>query len=114
MECMHLLNEIVSHRELAAESWSAYISYSLEESTSMILAETFYVYHNAARPGESRRERVGQARLSYNKAPFIVLPQLKALEDIVPAQPRDTMSFSQLREQFPSAASREIPAAQPA
>jgi hypothetical protein len=96
MSSIHLLNEIVSHRELSPESWSAYISYSLEEATGTIIAETFFVYYNALRPSESRRQRVGQARVSYNKAPFSLLPHLRMLEDIVPAQPRDTISFSQI------------------
>lgn len=93
MALIHLHNEIVSQRELAAESWSTYISFSVEELTGAILAETFAVYHNAKLPGISKRERIGQQRISYNKAPFSVAQDLLALEDIVPAQPRDTISF---------------------
>jgi hypothetical protein len=95
MSHIHLLNEIISHRELGAESWSAYISFSLEESGGTVLAETYSVYHNAKQPYKSRRERIGQQRISYNKAPFNLTQQLRLLEDFVPAQPRDTVSLGQ-------------------
>ena len=93
MSQIHLTNEIVSHRELGAESWSAYISFSLNELTGSILAETYSVYHNAKRPDKSRRERMGMQRLTYNKAPFSLKLQLRLLEDIIPAQPRDRVNL---------------------
>jgi hypothetical protein len=94
MALIHLLNEIVSHRELAAESWTNYLSFSVEETTGAILAETFAVYHNAQRPYRSSRERIGQQRISYNKAPFSLAQPLRLLEDIIPAQQRDTTSLA--------------------
>ena len=94
MSLLHLHNEIVSHRELASESWTVYLSLYVEESTGTIQADTFQVYYNAQRPQESWKQRIGQQRIPYNKAPFSVGRELQMLDDIVPAQPRDTVSFS--------------------
>jgi hypothetical protein len=96
MPLIHLHNEIVSHRELGAESWSTYLAFFVDESTRMIHADTIQVYYNAKRHFESRRQRVGQQRISYNKAPFCVLQELKILEDVIPAQSRDTVPYSTL------------------
>jgi hypothetical protein len=96
MPRIHLLNEIVAYREVGAQSWSNYISYSLDESAGTILAESFMVYYNAQRKHESYRRRVGQQRVSYNKAPFSLRPPLRLLADIVPPQPRDTIRFSEV------------------
>jgi hypothetical protein len=93
MSLIHLLNEVVSQRELGAQSWSTYISFSLNESTGAIIAETFSIYHNAKRPSESYRRRVGEQRVSYNKAPLSVSQQLRLLADIATPQPRDTIDY---------------------
>jgi hypothetical protein len=93
MSLIHLHNEIVSHRDLASESWSTYLCFSVEESSGAIIAETFSVYHNAQRPDLSWKECIGQQRISHNKAPFSVGEELRMLDDIIPHQPRDTTTF---------------------
>src|SRR5262245_6821373 len=91
MSLLHLQNEIASHRELASESWTVYLSFSVEESTGQIHADTIQVYYNAKRPYKSWRQRIGQQRISYNKAPFSVGRELRMLDDIIAAQQRDTI-----------------------
>jgi hypothetical protein len=97
MSLIHLHNEIVSHRELAAESWTTYLSFFVEESTGVIHADTIQIYYNARQPHQSSKQRVGQQRISYNKAPFSVGRELRALDDIIVAQPRDTIRLSTFR-----------------
>ena len=97
MSLIHLHNEIVSHRELAAESWTTYLSFFIDEATGAIRADTIQVYRNARRPFENLRQCVGHQRISYNKAPFSVGRELRLLDDIIPAQPRDTIPVSSSR-----------------
>ena len=89
---IHLHNELVCNRILAAESWSTYISYSLDDFTKALVAETIAIYHNGLRPYQSHRRRIGQQRVSYNKAPLAVIDKLWLFKDVMPAQPRDTTS----------------------
>ena len=96
MPLIHLLNEVVTQRQLGPQSWATYISYSMNDSTGAIIAESFSVYHNSNRTCESYRWRVGAQRVSYNKAPSSVTQQLRLLSDVAPHQPRDTISFEDL------------------
>ena len=56
MSLIHLHNEIVNERALGARSWCAFISYSFDESSGEVIAETFMVHHNAVRPNENYRK----------------------------------------------------------
>jgi hypothetical protein len=96
MPLIHLFNEVISLRELGPQSWATYISYSLNESTGAIIAESFSVFHNSKRPRESYRLSIGMQRVSHNKAPLNVTRQLRLLADIIPPQPSDTISYEEL------------------
>src|SRR5262249_34670136 len=66
MSLIHLHNEVVTSRALDAESWSTYISFSLDDSSKTIVAETFWVYQNKNQPLKNYRHRMGRQRVSYN------------------------------------------------
>jgi len=90
---IHLRNELVQHRTLAKKSWSTYISFALDDATGEIVAETFMIVHDAERPYDSARKRVGQQRTSYDKAPPALAQQLQVFEDVLPATGRDTTAM---------------------
>jgi len=90
MSLIHLHNEVVQQRTLAAKSWSTYISYDLGEATSEIVAETIAIYHDADRPDESYRKSRGQLRMPREQAPPALVQQLEWIEG---APDRDTAAL---------------------
>jgi len=90
---IHLQNELVQHRTFAKKSWSTYISFALDDATGEVVAETFKIFHDAQRPYDSSRKRVGQQRASYDQAPPAIAQQIQLFADILPATSRDTTAM---------------------
>jgi hypothetical protein len=82
MSLIHLHNEVVQQRTLAAKSWSTYIRYDLDEATREIVAETIAVFHNAERPGESFRKSRGTLRMALDQAPPALIQEAGWIEGI--------------------------------
>jgi hypothetical protein len=93
MSLIHLQNEVVQNRTLDAKSWSTYISFALDESTSEIVAEAFSVFHNGDRPGESHRRSLGRQRVNRDSVPQAVSPQLRWIEETVLGPDRETTAM---------------------
>jgi hypothetical protein len=83
MSLIHLHNEVVQERTLAAKSWSTYIRYDLDEATREIVAETVAIYHDADRPDESFRKSRGKLRITLDEAPAAIVQQAEWIESIL-------------------------------
>lgn len=83
MSLIHLHNEVVQERSLAAKSWTTYIRYDLDEATREIVAETIAIYHNAERPDESFRKSRGKLRVTLDQAPAAIVQQAEWIEGIL-------------------------------
>jgi hypothetical protein len=87
MSLIHLHNEIVHERELGARSWRAFISYSFDELSGEVIAETFMVHHNAVRPNEDYRKCRCRSPVNRELLPVLVA---RKLEEVESSAGRDT------------------------
>ena len=80
MSLIHLHDEIVHERELDARSWRALISYSFDESSGEVIAETFMVHYNSVRPSENYRKCRCRSPVNRELLPLLVAQKLEEVE----------------------------------